>query len=177
MAKIVYHSALQWNVLPTRDHQNASSKIATRQPTPSACHTNLAKGQAKIWYEQSSTAPAHKGHSMRESGTMRCHKDLVIRHHLRKSQANTLIFRRRQHFHTNQHRYKKSRSFEFSWSKKSRYAARVVKRGPLHTHASWAASDGRRSARSSCKLRISIARVTFSSVSLIIMYFFISCSQ
>ena len=156
MAKIVCRSTSRRNVPPPRDRQNASSKVATRQPTPVSCHTVWAKGQTKNKGWQSSTALAHNGHSTGASDTIRCSRDLVISHRRSKSQANTLIFRGRRRFHTKRHLCKMSRSSEFSWSRSSLYAARVVKLGPLHTHASCAASDRRWSAKSSCRL-ISLA--------------------
>ena len=143
MAKIVCHSTLQRNVLPTRDRQNASSEVTTRQPTLAACHTAWARGQAKNRCKQSSTALAHNEHSTGESGTMRCCKDLVIRRRHSRSQANTLIFRGRRRFHTKWHLCRRSGSFESSWSQSSLYVARVVKLRLLHTHVSWAAFDKR----------------------------------
>ena len=127
VAKIVCHSALRQNIPPPRDCQNASSNVASRRPTPAACHTSWVRGQAKNRYKQSSTASAHSGHSTGASRTMRCRTDLVIRRRHKKSQANTLIFRGRRHFHTKQHRCKRSRSFESSWSRRSWYAARAEK--------------------------------------------------
>ena len=154
VTKIVCHSASRQNVPQLRDCQNVSSKIAERGPTPAACHTTWAKGQAKNRCEQSSTAPAHSGHSTGESGAMRYRRNLVIRRRLRRSQANTLIFTGRGRFHTNRHCCKRSRSFESFWSCNRRYAAWELKLGPLHTHASWATSGGLL-ASSSCRLRCS----------------------
>ena len=85
-------------------------------------------------------------------------RDLVIRRRHRRSQANTLIFRGRGCFHTIRHRSKRRGSSKSSLSQRSRYSARAMKRGPFHTHASCAVSDGRRSARSSCRLSISATR-------------------
>ena len=53
----------------------------------------LGKWQAKNRCGQSSTALAHSGHSTGESGTMRCHKDLVINRRRNRSQAKILIVR------------------------------------------------------------------------------------
>ena len=158
VAKIVCHSTLRRNVLPPRDRQNASSEVATRRPTPVSCHTIWAKGQLKNKCWQSSTALAHSGHSTGASGTILCTRDLVISCRRSRSQANTLIFRGRRRFHTKQYLYKMSESSEFSWSRSSLYAARVVKLGPLHTHASCAISDRRRSTKSSFRLISSATR-------------------
>ena len=152
VSKIVCHSTPRRNVPPRRDRQNASSEVTTRWPTPIASHTVWAKRQAKNKCWQSSTDLAHNGHSARTSETMRYGMDLVIRRHLTRSQANTLIFKGRRRFHTKRNLCKMSRSSEFAWSRNSLYAARVVKLGPLHIHASCIASDRRRSVRSSCRL-------------------------
>ena len=125
---------------------------------PAAYHAAWATGQAKNMCEQSSTALAHNDHSTRESVTMRCRKDLVIRRRRRRSQENTLIFRGRRRFYTKQHLCKKSGSSRSLWSRRSLYAAQAVKLGPLHNHSSWAAFDRRRSARSSCILSSSATR-------------------
>ena len=85
----------------------------------------LGQGQAKNRCEQSSIAPAHNRHSTGESGTMRCRRDLVIRRRRKRSQANSLIFKGRRCFHTQQLRCKRSGSSKSSWSRRSRYAARV----------------------------------------------------
>ena len=152
MAKIVSHSTAQRNVPPPRDRQNASSEVATRRPTPVACHIVWAKGQTKNKCCQSSTALAHNGHSTRASSTIRYSRDLVICRRRSKSQENALIFKGRRRFHTKRHLCRMSRSSEYSWSRSSLYTARVVKILPLHTHASCAAFDKRQSAKSSCKL-------------------------
>ena len=158
VAKIISHSASRQNVPPPRDRQKASSEVPTRRLTPAAYHCAWARGQTKNMCEQSSTALAHKDHSTREFGTMRCRKDLVIRRRRRRSQVNTLIFRGRRYFHTKRHLCKKSGSSRSSWSRRSLYAAQAVKLGPLHTHSSWAAFDRHRSARSSCRLSSSATR-------------------
>ena len=155
MAKIICPSASRQNVPPTRDRQNASSEVTTRRPTPTNCHTAWARGQAKNKCGQSSTALAHSGHFTGESGTMRFHKDLVIRHCRSRSQANNLTFRWRRRFHTKRHLCRRSRSSESSWSRSNIYADWAMKPGPLHTHVSWATSDKRKSARSSCRLNSS----------------------
>ena len=152
MAKIVCHSTSRRNVLPPRDRQNASSEVATRRPTPISCHTIWAKGQMKNKCWQSSIALTHSGHSNGASGTIRYSRDLVISRRRSRSQANTLIFRGRRRFHTKRHLCRMSGSSEFSWSRSSLYAAQVLKLGPLHTHTSYAASDRRRSTKSSCRL-------------------------
>ena len=77
-------------------------------------------------------------HSAGAFGTIRCSRDLVIRRRRSRSQANILIFRGRRRFHTKRHLCKMSRSSEFFWSRSSLYATRVVKLGPLRTHASCA---------------------------------------
>ena len=123
-----------------------------------SCHTSWAKGQAKNRCEQSFTALAHNGHSMGESGTIRCCRDLVIRRRRSRSQANSLIFRRRRRFHTKRHFCKRIGSPDSPWSRSSLYAAQTMKLGPLHTHASWATSDKHWSARSSCSLSSSATR-------------------
>ena len=158
VAKIVCHSSPRRNVPPPRDRQNASPEFTTRWPTPVASHTVWAKGQTKNKCGQSSTAPAHSGHSAGASGTMRCNLDLVIRRRRNKSQANTLIFRGRRRFHTTRHLCKMSGSSGFSWSRSRLYAARVVKLGPFHIHASCTAFDMQQSVRSSCNLFSSAAR-------------------
>ena len=158
VAKIVSHSASRRNVLPLRDRQKPSSKVAIRRPTPAACHAAWAKGQAKNQCEQSSTTLAHTEHSTDESEAMRCRRDLVIRRRRRRSQVNTLIFTRSWRFHTKRHRCKRSGSFKSSWPRRSLYAAWAIKLGPLHTHASWVASNKRWSARSSCRLSSSATR-------------------
>ena len=116
VAKIVCHSASRRKAPPLRDRQNVSSEVATSRPTPSACHTFWAKGQAKNRCGQSSTALAHNGHSMGESGTMRCRKDLVISRRHSRSQAKTLIFKGRRRFHTKRHLCKRSGSSDTPWS-------------------------------------------------------------
>ena len=136
VAKIVCHSSPRRHVPLPRDRQNASSEFTTRWPTPVASHTVWAKGQTKNKCGQSSTALAHSGHSAGASGTMRCNLDLVIRRRGNKSQANTFIFRGRRRFHTTRHLCKMSGSSGFSWSRSRLYAARVVKLGPFHIHAS-----------------------------------------
>ena len=115
VAKIVCHSASRRNDPPLNDRQNASSKVATRQPTPAACHTSWAKGHAKNMCGQSSTALVHSGHSTGESGTMRCRKDLVISRRRSRSQVKALIFKGRRRFHTKRHLYKRSGSFDSPW--------------------------------------------------------------
>ena len=152
VAKIVCQSVSQRNVPPLRDCQNASSEVTTRRSTPASCHTAWARGQVKDRCEQSSTALAHNEHSTGESGTMRCRRDLIIRRCRSKSQANTLIFRGRRRFHTKRHLCRRIWSFNSPWSRSNMYAARTVKLRPLHTHASWATSDKRWSARSSSSL-------------------------
>ena len=117
VAKIVCHSASRRNDPPLRDLQNASSEVTTRWLTPAACHTSWAIGQVKNRCEQSSTALAHSGHSTGESGTMRCCRDLVIKRHRSRSQANTLIFRGRRRFHTKRHLCKRSESSDSPWSR------------------------------------------------------------
>ena len=149
MAKIVCHLTSQWNVPSPRDCQNASSEVVTRRSTPVACHNVWAKGQMKNKCWQSSTALAHNRHSTGASDTIRCSRDHVISRRRSRSQANTLIFRGRLRFHTKRHLCRMSGSSEFSWSRSSLYAARVMKLGLLHTHASCAATDRRRSAKSS----------------------------
>ena len=79
MAKIVSHSASRENVPSQRDRQKVSFEIATRRPTPAACHAAWARGQAKNMYAQSSIPLAHDTHSTGESGAMRSSRDLVIR--------------------------------------------------------------------------------------------------
>ena len=108
--------------------------------------------------EQSSTALAHSGHSTGEFRTMRCCMDIVIRHRHRKSRANILIFRGRRCFHTKRHLYRRTGSSDSPWFWSSLYAARTVKLGPLHSHVSWAPSDKRWSASSSCSLTSSSTR-------------------
>ena len=158
MAKIVCHSTSRRNVLLPRDRQNASSEVTMRRPTPVSCHTVWAKGQTKNKCWQSSIALAHSGHSIRASDTIHCSGDLVISRRHSRSQANTLIFKGRRRFHTKRHLCKMSGSSEFLWSRSTLYAARVVKLGPLHTHTSCAASDRRRSAKSSYRLISSATR-------------------
>ena len=123
-----------------------------RRPTPAACQTAWAKGQTKNRCWQSSSALAYSGHSSGASGTIRCNRDLVIKHRHNRSLANTLIFRGIRRFHTKRHLYRMNGSSESCWFWNSLYATRVVKLWPLHTHASCAASDRRRSARSACRL-------------------------
>ena len=118
VAKIVCHSALRQNVPLLRDRRNASSEDGASRLTLAA----WAKGPAKNKCEQSSTAPTHSEHSTGESRAMRCRRDLVIRRHLRRSQANTLILRGRRRFHTSRLRCKRSGSSESSWSCNSLYA-------------------------------------------------------
>ena len=158
MAKIVCHSTSRRKVPPPRDRQNASSEVVTRRPMLVSCHTVWAKGQMKSKCWQSSTALAHSGHSTGAFGTIRCSRDLVISRRRSRSQANTMIFRGRRRFHTKRHLCRMSGSSEFSWSRSSLYAARVVKLRPLHTHASCAAFDRRWSAKSSCRLISSATR-------------------
>ena len=157
VAKIVCHSTSRRKVSPPSNRQKASSEVATRRPAPVSCHTLWANGQTKNKCWQSFIALAHSGHSIGTSGTKCCSQDLVISRRS-KSQANTLIFRRRCRFHTRRHLGRMSGSSEFSWSRSSLYAARVVKLGPLHTHTSCTTSDKCRSATSFCILISSATR-------------------
>ena len=120
VTKIVCHSASRRNCPSSRDRQNASSDDTTRRLTLAAYHTAWARGQTKNKCEQSSTAPAHSGHSTGEFGAIRCRSALVIRRRHARSQSKTLIFKGRQRFHTKQQRCKMSGSPGTSWSRRSR---------------------------------------------------------
>ena len=118
--KIVCHSASRRNGLSPSNCQNASSDDTARRLTLAACHTAWARGQAKNKCEQSSTAPAHSGHSTGEFWTIRCRSALVIRRRSARSKAKTLIFKGRWCFHTKWHCCKMSGSSGTSWSRRSR---------------------------------------------------------